>query len=518
MTSNDIAGKWLRVSTGDQDERDQEPDIERWIEDHEYATGPTYRLHGASASKGKQDKMIARVLEDMRAGRITVLVVWYSARIERRGAWDHMNLAHKAKLAGGRIEYVKEPQLNEVNAFSNTFLAMHADLNKKYSDDLSMNVRKSFDAIDANGGIRGRAIFGYRVVGDKKHKTFEIVEQEASVIHDATGWYLADESLAMICRKLNGAGRLTRIGSQWTPKSLSQVFRSETIMGRHHQGTKIVSVPPILTVREWRALQAKLDSKATRKGTRTRPDTAFLTSLLYCEHGHPLYRTNSYTEPVYYERYGCRPGLSLPLGRADQEVIDSLETPRPDLHFNREITIPGHNYQDDIDRIALNIQALDPTATDWLATVTAMHAEIGRLADLPAEPDRVEVQEFGHDEFIAEWRKMTMAERRELLITYGLRVYASRVGDTVTMRLTKMAATSETPSNLQEISALRPGPVQPDGPGFSLLKMPVNRYLVRMHPPRAARPPTAFVGPSGGGFEVHAARESTHNFLSTRVD
>src|ERR1035441_8188251 len=175
MTSNDIAGKWLRVSTGDQDERDQEPDIERWIEDHEYATGPTYRLHGASASKGKQDKMIARVLEDMRAGRITVLVVWYSARIERRGAWDHMNLAHKAKLAGGRIEYVKEPQLNEVNAFSNTFLAMHADLNKKYSDDLSMNVRKSFDAIDANGGIRGRAIFGYRVVGDKKHKTFEFI-------------------------------------------------------------------------------------------------------------------------------------------------------------------------------------------------------------------------------------------------------------------------------------------------------------------------------------------------------
>ena len=407
--------------------------------DHEYATGPTYRLHGASASKGKQDKMLARVLDDMRSGRITVLVVWYSARIERRGAYDHFSLAEKVRKAGGRIEYVKEPWLNETNSMSDVMLALAAGANKQYSDTLSMNVRKAHAAIDANGAVRGKAIYGYRIVGERKHKTFEIVEDEASVIRDAAEWYLTGETLAMICRKLNGAGRLTRTGSKWSPKTLGQILRSETIMGRHHQGNKIVRVPEILTVRVWKQLQAKLDQKAYRKGTRTRPDTAFLTSLLYCEHGHPLYRTGAY----YYERNGCRPGIMLPLDRADQAVIDSLETPRPDLHFTDEVVIPGHNYQDDIDRIALDIQDLTSKMADgWLAEVTSKSAEIDRLRTLPNEPDRVETRELGYDEFIDSWRKMTLAERREFLITWGLRVYVTKVGDNVTLRLARVPASA----------------------------------------------------------------------------
>ena len=45
----------------------------------------------------------------MTAGVIQVLVVWYSARIERRGAYDHFKLAYLVRQAGGRIEYVAEP-------------------------------------------------------------------------------------------------------------------------------------------------------------------------------------------------------------------------------------------------------------------------------------------------------------------------------------------------------------------------------------------------------------------------
>jgi hypothetical protein len=317
-------------------------------------------------------------------------------------------------------------------------LALAASQNKQYSANISKQVTASFNRIDANGGIRNKSLYGYRIVGERYSKQFEIVEDEAELIRDAAKWYLDGMSLAMICRKLNDAGRLTRTGHKWSVKTLSQVLRSETVMGRRHQGTKVVKVPAILTVRQWKAVQAKLDTKAYRKGTRTRPDTAFLTSLLYCGIGHPLYRTGNY----YYERNGCRPGIMLPLDRADQAVTDSLETPRPDLHFTNEVVIPGHNYQDDIDRIALDIQALDPTAPGWLHQVTAMHAEMGRLASLPAEPDHVETRELGYDEFIAAWRKMTMAERREFLITWGLRVYVTKVGEAVTLRLARMPASA----------------------------------------------------------------------------
>lgn len=441
MTStNEIAGRWLRVSTGGQDERDQEPDIDRWIEDHGYAVGPTYRLHGASASKGKQDKMIERVLDDMRAGRITVLVVWYSARIERRGAYDHFSLAHMIREAGGRIEYVKEPWLNETNSMSDVMLALAAGANKQYSDTLSMNVKKAFDAIDGNGAVRGRAIFGYKIVGERKNKRFEMIDSEARLIRDATDWYLAGgESLAMICRKLNSARRLPRSGSEWSPKTLGQVLRSETIMGRHHQGSKIVRVPAILTVREWRQLQAKLDQRAYRKGVRTHQETAFLTSILYCDQGHPLYRVKMWDGKQAYYDSKCPRGerLSIPLDVADEIVFTGIMDMDSDPSveaLTREVLIKGHNFQDDIDRMALDIQALDPTAPGWLAEVTAMRAEIDRLASLPSEPDHVETVPVDWSDFRAEWKKnMTTAERRELLISLGLRFIARKVDGEVVL-------------------------------------------------------------------------------------
>jgi DNA invertase Pin-like site-specific DNA recombinase len=452
MTSNDIAGRWLRVSTGGQDEANQEPQVDGWISDHGYEVGPTYRLHGQSASKGKQDKMLARVVEDMQAGRITVLVVWYSARIERRGAYNAFDLARRVREAHGRIEYVMEPWLNETNTMSDVMLALAAGQNKQYSETLSQNVRIAHKRIDANGAVRGRVIYGYSIVGKKYSKRLEVVESEAELIRDAADWYLAGDSLAMVCRKLNNAGRFTRPklndagevlrpGAKWSPKTLGQVLRSETIIGRHHQGTSVVKVPSILTVKQWRAVQTKLDAKAYRKGTRTRPDTAFLTSLLYCEHGHPLYRTGAY----YYERNGCRPGLMVPLKVVDEIVFTGIMNMGDDPsaeQITREILIPGHNYQDDIDQLALSMRDLDPLADDYVGQVTTLRAEVDHLRTLPNEPDRVEVMAVSWSEFRAEWKKnMTTAERREFLISLGMRFIARKDGGEVIIRPTRMPAT-----------------------------------------------------------------------------
>jgi hypothetical protein len=53
---SEIAGHWLRVSTMSQDEASQEPDLDRWISQHGYKVGPTYRVHGLSAFHGKTDR------------------------------------------------------------------------------------------------------------------------------------------------------------------------------------------------------------------------------------------------------------------------------------------------------------------------------------------------------------------------------------------------------------------------------------------------------------------------------
>src|ERR1039458_5993080 len=109
------AGIWLRVSTGGQDEANQLPDLLAWCAGHDYAVAATYEVHGKSAYKGKQDADLDRALADMAARKITVLVVWASDRIERRGAYNAFDLARRVREAGGRIEYVKDTYLNEAN-------------------------------------------------------------------------------------------------------------------------------------------------------------------------------------------------------------------------------------------------------------------------------------------------------------------------------------------------------------------------------------------------------------------
>src|SRR5258708_5215654 len=86
VTTAEQAGIWLRVSGGRQDETSQVPDIAGWVDGHGYEHGPTYTVHGGSAFKGnrKFDRAWASVLDDMRHGRITVLVVWKQDRLDRK--------------------------------------------------------------------------------------------------------------------------------------------------------------------------------------------------------------------------------------------------------------------------------------------------------------------------------------------------------------------------------------------------------------------------------------------------
>ena len=90
MVVGESAARWLRVSTGGQDEANQEPDIDQWCKDHGYVVRQTYTLRGKSASKGQQDKMLDQMIEDMLRGVFTVLVVWASDRIEGAARITHL--------------------------------------------------------------------------------------------------------------------------------------------------------------------------------------------------------------------------------------------------------------------------------------------------------------------------------------------------------------------------------------------------------------------------------------------
>jgi DNA invertase Pin-like site-specific DNA recombinase len=112
------AGNWLRVSEAVQDEASQIPDLVRWNESHDYEVARTYTIHGKSAFKGnrKFDETWARVLSDMRYGEIDVLVVWKQDRIDRK--LNTFQMLAQVLEAGGRVEFVTEPHLNDLTTMA----------------------------------------------------------------------------------------------------------------------------------------------------------------------------------------------------------------------------------------------------------------------------------------------------------------------------------------------------------------------------------------------------------------
>jgi len=419
MQTTDVAGRWIRVSTGAQDEANQEPDVDRWIDQHGYAPGPDYRLRGKSASKGKHQAELDQVVEDMRAGMLSVLVVWHYDRIERRGAWNAFDLARRVKDAGGRIEYVLTPHLNEIHDFSDTFLAMESDRAKAESKRTSERVRAAHSRIRDGGGVHGRLGFGYRYAGPKYGRVPVIHEPEAVIVREAARRYLDGETIDALCDDFNARGVG---GKRWHAGVLAPLLRNPSIAGRrvNADGKTVATFDPIITWDEHLRLVARLDSRAHRKGL-SPGVTALLTGILFDQHGHPMYAIDRRRHNAAYRaRKGCK--VSVPLAWMD-EKIENLFAGNPEPHTVAQL-VPGENHGDEIARLRHYRAELDDLAPDYderHAELTARIRELVRQDEENPSPDRIELVPTGRT--LGEvWCEKTTAERHDLLRDRGVRV------------------------------------------------------------------------------------------------
>jgi DNA invertase Pin-like site-specific DNA recombinase len=433
MTTRERAGRWLRVSTISQDEASQEGDVDDWITGHGYqlVDGCTYRLR-KSAYKGKHAEMLDKVIADMQDGKITVLVVWQSSRIERRGAYSVFDLARRVQQAGGRIEYCapSDQYLNDTNDMTDVMLALAATRDNKESQIKSERVRIAQNVIRGNRGVLGRLPYGYRAVGDKKSKRPVIDHEEAKIVREAKDRYLAGESLAEICADFNERGipNPRRDGGKWIVSTLGRLLRNPGIAGRQMSNRDggerltILEYEPIITWTEHESLVVRLDSRAHRAGIS--PYNVFmLTSIIRDVNGHPMYGHLGRTKYTYHCRKGCGYGVSMETADSEigQEVID-LYGHLP--HLVRHV-IPGENYLDQIARKRQDIRELDPEGDDERRA--ELRAEIEHLRSLPSKPDEVKWVPSGKT-IEEHWKSLDISGRRDWLLENGWKVTATEDG------------------------------------------------------------------------------------------
>lgn len=460
----DIAGRWLRVSSDGQDERSQEPDVDAWIAARGYAAGPTYRVHGKSAFHGKHEPQLREAMADMAAGKITVLVVWKSDRIDRQEKLGA--LIKEAESYGGRIEFAAEPELNGLTGIGGRVLTVikeyiNADESRTKSDRVKSKRRLRIDAVRPDGGhgyLWGQCPYGWQIecaemCGDPvkcDHPRVIVHDDDAApVIKQIFASYTdGGLSIAQIARTLDAQGvppatvaRPRKGGNAaagWSPKCVAQVLANTTHAGWREDANGrhvMTGLPPIIDLATWEATQSKLRRLGTRKGAPTTA-TAYLTGILRCAKcDGPMYRITGYAGTLYRcngtakQRSTCKVSADLAAVDAavDRMVADDIATDSPAaLRITR--TVAGVSAAQVVAEIDARIKALLPamqdgdlTAADYAEQVTALAAERAAAVAAGDLPDTEQTVSDGRT-LAAHWTGMDATQRRQALLDLGWQI------------------------------------------------------------------------------------------------
>ena len=300
--------------------------------------------------------------------------------------------------------------------------------------ELAMITQRSADTrvfLAKNGHLIGKAPYGYMIVPDREHKGLAIDPEEAGHIRTMAGLYLAGMSLRDVATHMKAQGVLSPQGDTWVPKSISQIFRNPTLIGRrtNGDGQTVLKTDPILDRETFDRLQAMLDKKAYRKGVAPKQSHP-LTGVVTCAKcGGAMYRVNASYKlkdgtkvDQYYMR--CSGTVKAPSKCKNMFPLDELEERFQKMmarglglmRLYRDDVTPGHGYDDEIRDVEDEIARLRPRDPGYRQRHDELMAELERLVSLPSVPAKVERVWTG--ETVGEhWAGLeTDAERRAFLV------------------------------------------------------------------------------------------------------
>jgi DNA invertase Pin-like site-specific DNA recombinase len=300
--------------------------------------------------------------------------------------------------------------------------------------------RETREWLESHGALARKAPYGYRVTGERGHKALEVDPVTGPAVREAATRYLAGETLDAIARDFNRRGVPSRNrpdkrfdGPRWHRNNIGRLLRDMSICGRLQQGQHVLRYEPLVSVAEHNALVDRLDSRTHHRGPRE-VNREMLTSVLicgYCGKGmHPIWSGRGHRYRYYYCRNAdCpeTPRLMLPLISTDAEAAGQVMKMLGDTPVMRHEVIPGHDWEDDINQLKLDLANLDLESPDWDDRLAGIRAEIAELRAQPVTPARrvsVPTGDYVADVFL----DADAETRRETMMHAGVRFIASRDG------------------------------------------------------------------------------------------
>ena len=239
-----------------------------------------------SAFRAKRRPEYERLLDDLRAKRLSAVVAYHPDRLYRRPA-DLESFIDAVQAAGAEVATVRAGDVDLSTASGRMVARILGAVSRQESERIGERVARAKHERARQGRAAGGGLRPFGLTADRT----AVVEDEARVLREVADAILAGRSWRSQVDRLNAEGMRTTAGNQWTIGTLRRTLTSPYVAGLRSYRGEIVGAtawPAIIDQDTWELLRA--GASARRRPGRPPKRQRLLSGLLACCHcGSPLY-------------------------------------------------------------------------------------------------------------------------------------------------------------------------------------------------------------------------------------
>lgn len=380
-----------------------------------------YVDNDVSAYSGRTRPEYRRLLADVEAGAVDVVLAWAPERLHRspRELEDFLELIEHT---GTAVETIKAGAWDVTTSHGRLVARMLGAVSRAESERTGERVSRAHQQAKEHGLWRGPIPYGMKA--SKTPGLPEPDEEQARIVEEIFRRVLRGEALTAIALDLNNRGLRPRRGTAWTHTGLSRLINSPALGGLLEIDGELrqAAFVGVFAPDEWRAARGALRRRPRGEARRPREKLTLLGGLLTCaEHGHKCVGTSA----THGQLYGAgQPGqchVSIKRAAADDLVTEvllrRLEAPDAAVLLEPERTENAVDTQ--IQQLRLRREELADLVADGSLPSATARPRLNRIAEQLRELEARRSPPVVDPQLLVDprsaWSRWTMPQRRELL-------------------------------------------------------------------------------------------------------
>jgi site-specific DNA recombinase len=297
--SRDIEGSGLGVER-------QLQDCHKFAEAKGYKVAEIYSDNDISASGAKRRPDYERLLHDIVAGNIQTVIAWHSDRLHRK-TLELERYISLCQALNVETHTVHAGHLDLSTASGRAVAKILGSIAQQESEQKSERIqRQKQQAAKAGKFLGGRIPWGWELAG----ATIAVDPAAAGFIREGTDAILEGHSLIEVTRRWADGGARSLSGTRMNTTQVRRVLLRSRNAGLVTFHGEVVSDgwPPIVTIQQFRAVEAKLNDKSIPRQSAAK-FKYLLSGLVLCHCGRYLtgYGAQATAEkPDYRRMYRCK--------------------------------------------------------------------------------------------------------------------------------------------------------------------------------------------------------------------